>query len=312
MKNKNWYDEQCKKLLSNKWVLLNILKREIEEYKDLSDDEVLKLISEPQTGAVDDFLETQNTEDLSIEHEKIIYDVILYAGLPNSTDLVGLIINFEVQGNKPKYPILKRGFYYLSRLISRQKGHPQGFSHTDYGKLKKVVGIWIYRTEKKRKGMLNVYRVTEEMKGTQCGYAKEDYDVMQLIVISPNDTAKENRGTVEFLSLLFGEKNNAKEAKERLEKEYGVVFSHKEREDFIEMCNWSESHYLNGKEDGEIEGRRKGRAEGRAEGKVAGRTEGKAEEKRNVIRRMNEMGISIELIAASVALSTAEVLSVLS
>ena len=253
MKHKNWYDEQCKKLLSNKWVLLNILKREIEEYKDLSDDEILKLISKPQLGAVDDVLETQNTEDLSIEHEKIIYDVILYAALPKSNDLVGLIINFEVQGNTPKYPVLKRGFYYLSRLISRQKGHPQGFSHTDYGKLKKVVGIWIYRTEKKRKGMLNVYRVTEEMKGTQCGYAKEDYDVMQLILISPDDTAKENTGTVEFLSLLFGEKIDAEEAKEKLEKEYGVVLSKKEKEDFIEMCNWSESHYLNGREDGEVE-----------------------------------------------------------
>ena len=32
-KNKNWYDAQCKKLLSNKKVLVNILKREIEEYK---------------------------------------------------------------------------------------------------------------------------------------------------------------------------------------------------------------------------------------------------------------------------------------
>ena len=47
MKNKNWYDAQCKRLLSNKQVLLNILKRVVEEYKDLSDEEILKLISEP-------------------------------------------------------------------------------------------------------------------------------------------------------------------------------------------------------------------------------------------------------------------------
>ena len=47
MKNKNWYDAQCKRLLSNRQVLLNILKRVVEEYKDLSDEEILKLISEP-------------------------------------------------------------------------------------------------------------------------------------------------------------------------------------------------------------------------------------------------------------------------
>lgn len=50
MKNVHWFDEECKRLLSNKKILLNILKREIEEYKGLSDAEILKLISEPQLG----------------------------------------------------------------------------------------------------------------------------------------------------------------------------------------------------------------------------------------------------------------------
>ncbi len=78
------------------------------------------------------------------------------------------------------------------------------------------------------------------------------------------------------------------------------------------MCNWSMAHYLDGQEKGRIEGRIEGKIEGIEEGKAMGRTEGKTEEKKNVIHRMNEMGISIELIAASVALSTKEVLSVLS
>ena len=53
------------------------------------------------------------------------------------------------------------------------------------------------------------------------------------------------------------------------------------------MCSWSMNHYLGGKADG------------------------KTEEKRKVIHRMKEMGISIELIA-SAALSATEVISVLS
>ena len=70
------------------------------------------------------------------------------------------------------------------------------------------------------------------------------------------------------------------------------------------MCNWSMAHYLDGQE--------KGRIAGIEEGKAMGRTEGKTEEKQNVIRRLNDAGVSIELIATAVALSAAEVLNILS
>ncbi len=42
------------------------------------------------------------------------------------------------------------------------------------------------------------------------------------------------------------------------------------------------------------------------------RKKGKAEEKRQVIRRLTEAGASIEVITAAVALSTAEVMAILS
>ena len=171
-KNKNWYDAQCKKMLTNKKVLINILKREIEEYKHLSYDEILKLISEPQLDVKEDseFLETGNVEDYGFNQELVMFDVILYAKLPDSEETVGLVINFEVQGDIPKYPILKRAYYYLSRLIARQKGMTHGFQKSEYGKLKKVVGIWIIRTGKKKKGMLNRYRMVEECAGTEIHY----------------------------------------------------------------------------------------------------------------------------------------------
>lgn len=87
-KNAHWYDEQCKKLLSNKKIIVNILKREISEYKHLSEDEILKLISEPQFNRKKqgDYLETRNVEDYSVQGEPIVYDVLLYAGLPGSDE----------------------------------------------------------------------------------------------------------------------------------------------------------------------------------------------------------------------------------
>ena len=74
------------------------------------------------------------------------------------------------------------------------------------------------------------------------------------------------------------------------------------------MCNWSESHYLNGREDGEKLGMEKGEKLGIATGEKLG----VEKEKYNVIHRMKKTGASIELIAAAVALSAAEVMSILS
>lgn len=88
-----------------------------------------------------DYFETRNVEDYSIAGEPIIFDVMLYAGLPDSDETVGFIINFEVQGDIPPYSVLRRGFYYLGRLIARQKGHPFGFQKSNYDQLKKVIGI---------------------------------------------------------------------------------------------------------------------------------------------------------------------------
>lgn len=99
------------------------------------EEEILELISAPQLSVNDDkdTLETRNAEDLSIINEPIYYDVLLYAGLPDSNDLIGLVINLEVQRRIPEYPIMKRVYYYLGRLIARQKGHSHGFQKSDYG-----------------------------------------------------------------------------------------------------------------------------------------------------------------------------------
>ena len=106
---------------------------------------------------------------------------------------------------------------------------------------------------------------------------------MQIVVISPEDDASKTTGVVEFLSLLFGNRD-AEDSAEKLEKEYGVVLSTEERKGMKEMCNWSMAHYLDGQE--------KGRIEGKAEGKI----EGKTEEKRQTILEMLKDGMAEKLI----------------
>ncbi len=131
-------------ILSLKKIECYNLKHVIEEYQGLSDGEILELIGEPQLSVKDskDVLETRNVEDLSIVNAPIYYDVLLYAGLPDSNDLIGLVINLEVQQKMPEYPIMKRVYYYLGRLIARQKGHPHGFEKSEYGRMKKQQSDW--------------------------------------------------------------------------------------------------------------------------------------------------------------------------
>lgn len=68
-------DEECKRLLSNKDNLLNIL----------------KWASEPQLSTVNDgeYFEIRNAEDDSMMSELIIFDVMLHAGLSDSIKTVG-------------------------------------------------------------------------------------------------------------------------------------------------------------------------------------------------------------------------------
>ena len=118
---------------------------------------------------------------------------------------------------------------------------------------------------------------------------------MQIVVISPEDDASKTTGVVEFLSLLFGNRD-AEDSAEKLEKEYGVVLSTEERKGMKEMCNWSMAHYLDGQEKGRIEGRIEGKIEGIEEGKAMGKTEGKTEEKRQTILEMLKDGVAEKLI----------------
>ena len=70
------------------------------------------------------------------------FDLIFYAYLPNEKELTKFIINLEPQDEfYPGYPLVKRGFYYDARLISGQYGTE--FTGQEYGKIKKVISIWI-------------------------------------------------------------------------------------------------------------------------------------------------------------------------
>lgn len=89
------YDTYCKKILSNKQILANIMKGCIPEYADLSLDEIVDCITLSSNN--DDFsINGLKTVDLSIDGTLNKYDVLFEAKLLGTKDdKIALIINIE-------------------------------------------------------------------------------------------------------------------------------------------------------------------------------------------------------------------------
>ena len=61
-----------------------------------------------------------NTENQEINEGTVNFDIVFY--VHRKCGLTKVILNIEPQKDEPsKYPILNRGIFYVSRLISSQK-----------------------------------------------------------------------------------------------------------------------------------------------------------------------------------------------
>ena len=169
------YGAACKKLLANKVILAWIMKSCLEEYREFDVDEIAKKFIEgqPQIAKAvvnpDEEAECDGeqikgvkTEDCTMKEGTIIFDIRFYATVPSSEEMVSLMINVEAQNDfYPGYPIIKRAFYYCSRMISSQYGTE--FTETHYEKIKKVYSIWICSNPlKKRENTITRYCIQEE------------------------------------------------------------------------------------------------------------------------------------------------------
>lgn len=145
------YDAACKRLLSEKIILAWIMKSCVEEYQDCSVDEIAEkyIEGQPQVGEIAVAPDETNqpsrirgtgNEDATVHEGTVTYDIRFLATAPVSGELIRLIINIEAQNDfYPGYPLIKRGIYYCSRMISAQYGTE--FTGSHYGDVKKVYSI---------------------------------------------------------------------------------------------------------------------------------------------------------------------------
>lgn len=169
------YDAACKRLLANKIILAWIMKSCLKEYMDFDVDEIAKryIEGDPQiartavnpdeeAGVDGEQIKGAKTEDSTIKEGVVTYDIRFYAVVPCSGEMVSLIINIEAQNDfYPGYPIIRRGIYYCSRMISSQYGVE--FADNHYEQVKKVYSIWICANPPQyRENTINRYVIQEE------------------------------------------------------------------------------------------------------------------------------------------------------
>lgn len=257
------YDSYCKNMLSNKSILAYILKNCIKEFQNIPLDEIPSFIEkQPRIDEVmDDRIVGKNVEDASIPSAVIRYDILFEATLPNTGNTkkeeIGVIINLEAQNETARlsYPLLSRAIYYCSRILGKQKNAADGFQHSNFGDMKKVYSIWLcFHHPKDMDNVINRYSMQENSMMNEYRAPKEDYDLLEAIMVYPAkeyDYDDDEHGFLELLNLLFIAKLSAEEKKKKLKNDYRINMTKEIEEEVEIMCNLSQGI----KEEGRIEGR---------------------------------------------------------
>ena len=270
------YDAACKRLLSERIILAWIMKACVEEFRDCEIQEIAAkyIVGTPQVGVVPvDPDESNGTaqgeiagtgvEDATMTEGIVTYDVRFMAAAPVSGELIRLIINVEAQNNfYPGYPLIKRGIYYCSRMISAQCGTE--FINAHYEKLKKVYSIWIcMNPPKNRKNTITCYRIAENNLVGSVKEQKAYYDLMTAVMVCLGAEDDQNyEGLLKLLDVLFSTEANLKEKQEILEQEFSIGMTQAMESEVSLMCNLSQGIEEKGIQKGIQEGKKEERQRG--------------------------------------------------
>lgn len=175
------------------------------------------------------------------------FDIVFY--VHRKCGLTKVILNIEPQKDEPsKYPILNRGIFYVSRLISSQKY--RDFKGQEYGDICEVYSVWICMNMPEN-SMCHIHLTQDDLVGEH-KWAGE-LDLINLVMIGvSNDLAEpdETHELLRFLGTLFSKGLTSEERISIMEKEYDIP-SQVLGEKVETMCNLGEGIW----EDAIAEGR---------------------------------------------------------
>ena len=212
----NQYDAYCKKVLRFKSITAMILKSIIEEFKNLSLNEIMDILN---SDNLTERMSVLNVEDITKPDAKIFYDLLYH--IPHKD---GMFVDLEPQGKISRLEsFMKRCIHTGSRMIVWQRKEKDGSYKEDFSDLKKCVSIWIViHPPKELRGEildLNLSSNSPEM--------NEYADVLNTeriyIMCLHEDIDVTDKSALMMLSVLFSSKLTKEERIFILKEEYGIL-----------------------------------------------------------------------------------------
>ena len=243
-----------------------------------------------------------NTETGEINEGIVRFDIVFYVRLPGSNKNNGVlsqvIINIEAQKSEPGgYNIMDRAVFYVSRLISSQKG--RDFENSNYSDIKRVYSIWICMNMDED-CMSHVHLTKDDILGNH--EWKGRLDLLNIVMIGLAKEIPEHSDQYELhrlLGALLSQNLTVNEKIDIIGNEYDIQTQDNLREGVNIMCNLGE-----GIEEIGIE-------KGMAIGIKQGLEQGMERQTVHLILSMYKNGISAEQIAAVTDKDIAEIQEIL-
>lgn len=274
--NKDQYDAEVKKILSDKTILAWIMKYSMGEFRDYTIEEARECIEgmpevatvKVRPGHTTEAISGMSNEDKVPGEGEITYDIRFYA-VTHDAEHIKIIINVEAQKSfYPGYDLVTRAIFYCARMLSAQLDTE--FTAQNYDDIKKVYSIWIcMNTPEYAEYTITRYKLMkEDMHGH---VAKENrYDLLEAVMIclgKDKDIAKGNK-LHGMLSTLLSNELSLQEKENILEEKYDIETTVEMEGGMRQMCNLSELIEEKGIEKGIERGIEKGIEKGIEEGKM--------------------------------------------
>ncbi len=169
-----------------------------------------------------------------------------------------MIINLEAQNDfYPGYPLIKKGIYYCSRMISAQYGTE--FINSHYENIKKVYSIWIcMNPPKNRENSITRYYITEENLVGSVRERKTDYDLIAAVMICLGKEKDSKTDVLNLLNVLLSTEKGSEDKCQILEEDFNIKITQKLESEVSLICNLSKGVEEKGIQKGLNQGLNKG------------------------------------------------------
>lgn len=196
------------------------------------------------------FMTPPANEDASLTDGTVTYDICFQASAPVAGEQIQLIVNLEAPNDfYPGYPLIKRGIYYCSRMISAQYGAV--FTAADFKAIRKVYSIWICtHPPKNRENTITRYEITEKNLVGNVRETVADYDLMAAVMVclGKPGSEKEN-GALKLLDVLLSTETEVREKQRILQEDFAIQMTQTLERKVSVMCNLSKGVWEKGATD---------------------------------------------------------------